>query len=105
MSELLWRQAQASPLAKALADGDLLKARQMLATSPVDTAAINIARLLDDPGVYLLLQEKNGASPSLLVGSRLGPWLASVHAQQRAEALDLRLLAETTNPASSKRRF
>ena len=105
MSELLWQQAQASPLAKALAEGDLLKARQMLATAPVDMAAINTARLLDDPAVYLLLQEKSGVAPSLLVGSRLGPWLAHTHAQQRAEALDLLLPEKTADLASSKRRF
>lgn len=100
MSELLWRQTQSSPLARAMAAGNLLEARRLLSQCDADVHALAQARLLDDPACHLLLREKTAQSTELLVGSRLEPWLQHVQTQQRGEVLALRLSQTPSENAS-----
>lgn len=103
MSELLWRRTQSTPLAQALAGGNLLEARRLLKHVPVDPDALEQARLSDDPALHLLLREALGEPTPLMVSSRLEPWLHRMQTEQRAEALALQLPAQ--GPSSARQRF
>lgn len=80
---------KATPFNQALADGEILRARRLLAEGHgPDPSTWQLARLIDTPGVFLFLNELQPC-PDLLAGSPLQSQGPALLAEAKAERLAL----------------